>query len=170
MIKKLTYPVPSYTEGIKILYSTNTFQFNADFISFRNFISPPCFESIVSLRLRWFYHSGVPISQPWECLNSLPNLRELRMSILASPPFPPFELGACFSHIDRLVCKQGPVLEKVRFVVPYFCFQHFDKRGEEVTFTTNGLEVRCKVRRVVSDGPSSQWSYWIESRIELWIR
>lgn len=114
----------------------------------------------------------------WQCLASLPNLRRLWVAITGWEHGPYDERPLwfdedCLSPIDRLVCKQGHMMDNVRLLVSYSHFRILDKRGEELLKTSDceptedqdedreDLRIVGKFRRLVGDG-TNQWSYWIE--------
>jgi hypothetical protein len=147
------------------LYSTTTFQFGGHeiFLSFCKLSPPRCLEAIRFLEVRW--RTCGPSNKNtdclfWESLLGLPNLHEVFISILAWF----HDIPLCLDRVDQLVCKQGPVLEKLRVVVPYRYFEIRDQRNKDVEETVKATELFRKARRVVSDDSSKQLSYCVESR------
>jgi hypothetical protein len=146
-----------------ILYSTTTFQFcgHGLFLEFCNLPPPRCLEAIRSLEVRWTLNYGEATDRLfWESLLGLPNLHEVFIAIVASLP----NISLCLEAVDQLVRKQGPVLEKLRVVVPYRYSKVGDQRNKDVEETIKATELFWKARRVVSDDSSKQQSYYVESR------
>jgi hypothetical protein len=96
----------------------------------------------------------------WESLLGLPNLHEVFIAIVVWW----FDIPLCLDRVDQLVSKQGPMLEKLRVVVPYRYFEVRDQRNKDVEETVKAAELFRKARRVVFDDSSKQQSYSVESR------
>lgn len=180
-IRSLTIlPCGRYSEGIMILYTTNTFQFSDHtlFTSFCTLPPPRCLEAIRFLEVCWKlrYDGEEGDRRFWEFLLDLPNLHELFIPITAvSVTLILPNLFRCLDPVDMLVCKR-PMLEKLRVVVPYRYFEVSDQRNNEIQDTIKAAELIRKVRRVVSDASSKQRSYLVESRTsylnytnQLWV-
>jgi hypothetical protein len=146
------------------LYSTTTFQFSGHeiFLPFCKLTPPRCLEAIRFLEVRW------RLNEPgtdtdflfWKSLLGLPNLHEVFIAIVAWWS----DIPLCLDRVDQLVSKQGPMLEKLRVVVPYRYFEVRDQRNKDVEETVKAAELFRKARRVVFDDSSKQQSYSVESR------
>ena len=146
------------------LYSTTTFQFydHELFMSFRTLPPPHCLEAIRSLEVRWrvSYYAEDTDRLFWEILLGLPNLHQVFIAFGQHVP----NISTCLDPVDKLVCKQGTVLEKLRVVVPFQYFDVPDNRNKDLEETIKAAQLFWKARRVVSNDSSKLQSYYVESR------
>ncbi|KAN0087191.1 hypothetical protein V8E54_000879 [Elaphomyces granulatus] len=154
----------AYSEGIVTLYSTTTFQFydHELFMSFRTLPPPHCLEAIRSLEVRWrmSYRADDTDRLFWEILLGLPNLHQVFIAFGQHVP----NISACLDPVDKLVCKQGTVLEKLRVVVPFQYFDFPDNKNKDFEEKIEAAQLFWKARRVVSNDSSKLQSYYVESR------